>query len=766
MNRLIIASNRLPVTVKQDRGEVIVSSSAGGLATGLRALHQKSGSIWVGWPGDVSRFDANQQAELETKLTELCTVPVYLTPIEITRYYEGFSNGVLWPLFHYLADIVEREAWRNWTTYEAVNRRFAQAIAERYRPGDLVWVHDYQLLLVPRFLRSMIPDARIGLFLHIPFPSSEVFRILPWRTEILEGMLGADVIGFHTYSYLTHFSRAVLHVLRLSVESESLQFDDRHVRLGVFPMGIDVRAFEDLANEERVTSQVASIKGLSRGRKLIVGVDRLDHTKGLPRRMLAIERLFEREPTLRRKIRFVQVVVPSRTRVGAYEQLRRRLDEIVGRINGAYGSVNAVPIHYLYRSVDRAELVALYRAADVMLVTPLRDGMNLVAKEFVASRVDEDGVLVLSEFAGAASELAEALHVNPYDLDRIALTIKDALAMPDEERTARMRALRRRVQDYNVHRWADAFMDRLRFAGNGAAHSGHGVSSAEQLARVAHKLRQAEQLLLLLDYDGTLIPFASTPELAAPDPEILKLLRSLAERPRTSVHVLSGRTRQTLDHWLGDLPIGLHAEHGFWSRDRPGVGWEPITRHPLEWKRKISPLLEQFTEATPGSLIEDKTSGLAWHYRMADPVFGDLHARELNQRLEKVSSELPIDVVSGDKVIEVRAQGINKGVIATRLISRLCEQTLVFAMGDDRTDEDLFAALDSNSYSVHVGPQPSQATYRVSDPTAARTLLATLLEKEGSEFSINTSDSDVLVSFEASINNNRCPVRQYTRENG
>lgn len=740
MNRLIIASNRLPVTVKLDRGEIIVSRSAGGLATGLCSLHQESDSLWVGWPGDVSRFDSNQRAEIQAKLTELRTVPVYLTPAEITRYYEGFSNSVLWPLFHYLADIVEREAWRNWNTYQAVNRRFAEVIAESCRPGSLVWIHDYQLLLVPRLLRAMVPDARVGLFLHIPFPSSEVFRILPWRAEILKGMLGADVIGFHTYSYLTHFSRALLHVLRLDVASESLEFENRLVRLGAFPMGIDARAFAELANEDTVRSQVASIKKLSRGRKLIVGVDRLDHTKGLPRRMLAIERLFEREPTLRKKIRLVQVVVPSRTRVDAYDQLRRRLDEIVGRINGAHGSINAVPIHYLYRSVTRGELVALYRAADVMLVTPLRDGMNLVAKEFVASRVDEDGVLILSEFAGAASEMAEALHVNPYDLDRVALTIKEALTMPNDERAARMRAMRRRVQEFDVHRWANAFIDRLRTV-NDAIHPTHGFSSAEDLAVVAHKLRQAQRLLLLLDYDGTLMPFASTPELAAPDLEVKKLLRNLAMRPRTSVHVLSGRTRQTLDHWLGDLPIGLHAEHGFWSRNHPGGRWEPITEHPLEWKQEISPLLEQFTEATPGSLVEEKTGGFAWHYRMADPIFGEMHARELCHRLEQVSLKLPVEVISGDKAIEIRSQGINKGIIGTRLISSVDESTTILAMGDDRTDEDLFGALDPNGYSVHVGPQPSQATYRVSDPAAARAFLTSILEKWTESTAANKSVS-------------------------
>lgn len=732
MSGAIIASNRLPVTVKLDHGEVVVVRSGGGLATGLNSVHERSDSLWVGWPGDVSRFDADQRSQIEMKLARLRTRPVYLTQGEISRYYEGFSNGVLWPLFHYLTDIVERDAWRTWTTYEAVNRRFAEAIAEHYRSGDKVWVHDYQLLLVPRLLRRLIPDARIGFFLHIPFPSSEVFRILPWRAEILEGMLGADLIGFHTYSYLTHFSRALLHVLRLEVEEERLQFDGRDVRLGVFPMGIDAGEFAKLARGESVNAEVESIKAKSRGRKLLVGVDRLDHTKGLARRMLGIERLFEREPSLSKKIRLIQVVVPSRTRVEAYETLRRKLDEIVGRINGAYGTATSVPIHYLYRAISRAELVALYRAADVMLVTPLRDGMNLVAKEFIASRIDEQGVLILSEFAGAASEMAEALQVNPYDLDRVAQMIKEALTMPDDERRARMRALQRRVRGYDVHRWANTFIDELASSDTGTTQIAESVSSPEEIAGVLRSLRSAHRVLLLLDYDGTLVPFANTPELAAPDADLKKLLRALAERAGTSVHVLSGRTRETLDHWLGDLPIGLHAEHGFWSRLDPTLEWKPLIHTPLEWKQKVSPLLEQFTAATPGSLVEEKTAGLAWHYRMADPDFGEIHARELRRRLEKEISELPIEILLGDKVIEIRAQGINKGLVATRLISTLSEPTIILALGDDRTDEDLFAAIGEGGLSVHVGPGSSRAAYRVANTTAARSLLSGLLQKAAS----------------------------------
>ena len=727
MSRLLIVSNRLPVTVKVERGDFAIARSVGGLATGLRGPHEQSDSLWIGWPGDVTRFDANQRVRIDRKLADLRSVPIHLTQAEITRYYEGFSNGVLWPLFHYSTEKVQGDAWSNWKVYASVNQRFAEVVAEQYRPGDLIWIHDYQLSLVPQLLRRLVPDARIGFFLHIPFPSSEVFRILPWRAQILEGMLGANLIGFHTYSYLTHFSRALLHVLRLEVQAGSLRYGEVDVRLGVFPMGIDAAEFSRMADEEDVLSEVASIREKGGGRKLLVGVDRLDYTKGIVRRMLAVERLFELDPSLRRKVRLVQIVVPSRTKVGSYQQSRSELDEIVGRINGEFATVNSVPIHYLYRAIDQRQLAALYKAADVMLVTPLRDGMNLVAKEFVASRTDEDGVLVLSEFAGAAAELAEALHVNPYDLDSVAQIIKNALTMPQEERRARIRALRHRVQAYDSYRWAETFIEQLKSPGDTGIGPIQSVSSREAIAALIRRLRSAPRLLLLLDYDGTLVPFASTPELAAPDADVKKLLSALSERPGTSVHVLSGRTRETLERWLGSLPIGLHAEHGYWSRLNPSGSWEPLNEKHLEWKPKVIRTLEQFVSATPGSLLEEKSAGFAWHYRMADPDFGALHAGKLVLRLERELDGLPVDVLSGDKVVEIRTQGINKGIIATSLIASLPAAATVLAMGDDQTDEDLFAALQEDGIAVHIGSRTSRAHYRLSNTAAARAFLKSLL---------------------------------------
>ena len=731
MSRLLIISNRLPVTVKLEQGVINVVKSVGGLATGLSGPHDSGESLWFGWPGNISRLNTPQRNYLEKALSALRTVPVYLSQSEINRYYEGFSNGVLWPLFHYQTDMVQHDAWRHWKTYMEVNQRFAEVVADHYRPGDLIWVHDYQLTLLPAMLRRLIPSARIGFFLHIPFPSSEVFRILPWRTQILKGILGADLIGFHTYSYIRHFIRALLIVLDVESEGKIVSYGDRKVNLGVFPMGVDTAKFGRLANEKDVLAKVAEIQQKCRGQKLIVGVDRLDYTKGLPHRMLAMDRLLEREPALREKIRMIQVVVPSRTKVDSYKQYRQTLDELVGRINGAYATVNSVPIHYLYRSVSQTELVALYRSAQLMLVTPLRDGMNLVAKEFIASRTDEDGILILSEFAGAAAELKEAISINPYDIDGMATTIKKALTLPAEERQARMRILRSRVLAHDCYHWSNRFMKTLRKAPRVKTGTFQALSSSDQIKRILEKLRCSNQLLLLMDYDGTLVPLASSPQLAVPDPALKTLLRNLAARHGTEVHIISGRPRQVLETWLGGIPIGLHAEHGYWSRLQPGMIWKQNDHKNSKWKDDVLPILQQFASWTPGSLIEQKSGSLAWHYRMADPELGKIHAQELKQQIELNLNDLSAEMVDSQKVIEIRTKGIHKGMILPSLIEEFHLHGRILAMGDDRADEELFAALPPGSFAIHVGPNQSQAEYRLANPTAARSFLAQLLVRMG-----------------------------------
>jgi len=729
MGRLILVSNRLPVTVRLDDREVSIARSPGGLVTGLRVPHERTGGTWIGWPGDVSQLDGAQQRSLASHLSELRCVPVHLSGEEVASYYDGFSNGVLWPLFHYLLDRIPPSS-QEWDAYRAVNEKFAEVAAHVWRPGDLVWVHDYQLVLVPQLLRARIPSATIGFFLHIPFPVSEVVRTLPWRDQVLEGMLGADLVGFHTFTYRKHFASSVLRILGIPSKGDCVYIDGRQIRLGVFPIGVDARTFVELAEDPDVQRETATIRAEARGEKILLGIDRLDYTKGILPRLLAFERLLEREPHWRAKVRLVQIAVPSRDRVPSYQQFRRQVDELVGRINGAFASVDWVPIHYVHRALDERQVVALYRAADVMLVTPLRDGMNLVAKEFVTCRADEDGVLVLSEFAGAAAEMGEAVQVNPYDVESMAQAYADALTMPEEERRLRMRSLRQRIAARDVHQWAESFLDTLGGIGAGAEAPSVVLTSREDLDAIAARLRSADRLLLLLDYDGTLVPFARAPDLATPDGELRELLRALASKPGARVHVVSGRSRETLDRWLGDLPIALHAEHGFWSRGSPEEPWVAMTNIRATWQAGARRILEQATAVTPGALIETKTASLAWHWRMAEPELGAERAQELWRRLEADLSEEPVELLRGERVIEIRPRGMHKGRVVERVLAALPRPLpTIAAMGDDVTDDDTFRALPPEAITISVGFRPSVARYRVARPRAARALLKSVADR-------------------------------------
>jgi trehalose 6-phosphate synthase/phosphatase len=724
MPRLLIVSNRLPVTVRASASGVEVVPSTGGLATGMRGPHERLGGLWIGWPGDLDGLDDEGRAEAHRQLEAARLVPLQLTADEVARYYEGYSNGVLWPLFHYAIARLPAEIG-DFDAYEAVNARFADAIAEQWQPDDLVWVHDYQLMLVPGMVRERVPEARIGFFLHIPFPSSEIFRILPQRERVLAGLLGADLVGFHAAPFARHFASAVLRIAGARTDIDRIRWQGRDVSLGVFPMGVDASRIGEIASSPEVAALVESHR--AGDALLLVGVDRLDYTKGLTRRLLAYEAFLRQRPELHGRVRLVQVAVPSRENVGAYRELREEVDALVGRIHGQFATPTWTPIHYLHRGLSEAEVVALYRAANAVLVTPLRDGMNLVAKEFVASRVDGDGVLVLSEFAGAAAELSEALQVNPYDVARTADALHRALIMPEEERRTRMAVLRDRVLAYDVHGWARAFVARLERTG-GPAELGERLSPRGDVHAAIERARAAPRLVLLLDYDGTLVPFAPTPDLAVPDGALVELLRRLAGAPGTEVHLVSGRRRDAIDRWLGRLPLSLHAEHGLWSRLR-GAPWVAVEIvGGTAWREPIRAILRDFTGRTPGSLVEEKTAGFTWHYRAADPEFGSAQANELALHLATLLANAPVEILQGDRVLEVRPHGVDKGIVAAQVLRRAAHGTLLLAMGDDRTDEDLFAALPDGSIAIHVGPAPSRAPLRLADVAAARAVLAAIAE--------------------------------------
>ncbi len=460
--RVLIVSNRLPYTLAVDEGRAVLQRTGGGLVTGLRASHEAHDGLWFGWPGALDALGADDARHVRHRFAEERAIPVRVSDDEIESYYEHVSNALLWPVCHDRLDRLPLRM-RGWDVYERVNERFAETIADAWRPGDRIWVHDYHLMRLPALLRERLPSARIGFFLHVPFPSAEIFAALPVHRWLLDGMLGADVIGFHTRRYAECFVETLaelhdVHALECGGEHR-LELDRREIRVAAFPIGVDASSLSRRAASREVSAATLTIRHPAQ--RLVLGVDRLDYTKGIPRRLLAIEQFFRAHPEWRGRVRVVQIAVPSRDGTPAYRDFRDEVEALISRINGELATPDWTPIHYVHRAIDDEMLLALYRAADVMLVTPVRDGMNLVAKEFVACRPDEDGVLVLSRFAGAATELDDALLVNPYDVDDVAATLHRALGLSRGERRSRMARLRARVQANDVHRWSSMFLRAL-----------------------------------------------------------------------------------------------------------------------------------------------------------------------------------------------------------------------------------------------------------------------------------------------------------------
>ncbi|WP_407938823.1 alpha,alpha-trehalose-phosphate synthase (UDP-forming) [Nocardioides sambongensis] len=454
---LVIVANRLPVDRVTGRdGETSWRRSPGGLVSAIEPVMRAGDGVWVGWPGGTEQH-------LEPFEDDgLHLVPMSMTAEDIAEHYEGFSNGTLWPLYH---DVVAKPEFHRewWDAYTRVNRRFAERAAELATEGATVWVHDYQLQLVPQMLRDLRPDLRIGFYLHIPFPPAELFQQLPWRRQILEGLLGADLIGFQLPGAAQNFVRLVRQRVGHKTHRDRVHLPDgREVRAAAFPISIDAAGFEELARSESVAERTAAIReALGNPRKIFLGIDRLDYTKGIHARLRAFGELVRDEHFSVEDAVFVQVAVPSREQVEQYRILRDDIDRLVGRLNGDLGRIGRPAISYLHSSYPREEMAALYRAADIMVVTPYRDGMNLVAKEYVACRIDEDGALVLSEFAGAADELRQAWLVNPYDINGMKAALLDAYRAEPKELSRRMKAMRKQIAQHDVKAWADSFLTSL-----------------------------------------------------------------------------------------------------------------------------------------------------------------------------------------------------------------------------------------------------------------------------------------------------------------
>ena len=596
------------------------------------------------------------------------------------------------------------------------------------QPDDLLWIHDYHLMLLPKLVREKFPEMPIGFFLHIPFPSWEIFRMLPraWREEIIEGLLGSSLIGFHTHDYVRYFLTSVLRTAGYEHQLGSLALRDRVVKVETFPMGVEFDRFAEAAASRETESQVAELRQKCAGQKVIFSVDRLDYTKGLINRLRGYELFLQNNPQWHGKVVFVVSVAPSRIGVESYQAMKQELEQTVGRIIGDFGNVHWTPLVYQFRLLTFEEIVPLYRGCDVALITPLRDGMNLVAKEFIASRPDQAGVLILSEMAGAAKEMGEALIINPFHHEDFAQALELALTMPVEEQVRRNKLLQERLRRYDVNRWADDFIQAMIAAQKTEAARRARVLTGKVQAALIQQYRAAARRALLLDYDGTLVPFATAPGLARPDEELLNLLATLGADPANEVVVVSGRSRRDLEEWFGRLPVALVAEHGVWLRHK-GAEWRMLKTITTEWKERVRPILQLYVDRLPGALLEEKEFSLAWHYRRADPEQGPLRAKELLDDLAGYTRNIDVQVLEGNKVIEIRNTGVNKGTAAMEWLTGHPPE-FILSIGDDWTDEDLFRALPPTAYSVRVGLATTAARYYLSNHTVVRRVLRELSE--------------------------------------
>jgi len=724
MNRMLLVANRLPISITKRLRELRFTPSPGGLATSLSSLSQSYQCHLVGWPGIASeKLTDEDKAKISEKLSAEKYSPIFLSQKQVEQYYLGFSNRTIWPLFHYqpLNAVYEN---RFWQTYKQVNQTFSEEVINIAKPGDCIWIHDYQLMLLPRLIRQQPVDAKIGFFLHIPFPSFELFRLLPWREEILNGLLGADVIGFHTYDYVRHFITSASRILGLEQTLGKLRVGNRIVKVDAFPMGIDYEKYSQAVNDTDVQNEVRKILQKVGSRKIVISIDRLDYTKGIIQRLEAFDLFLSQNPEYKGKVTLIMVAVPSRTGLEDYRMMRNRLEQLVGRVNGEHGTIGWVPVWYLYRFVPFKSLVALYKIADVALVTPLRDGMNLIAKEFLATKGDGKGVLILSEMTGAASELGEALIVNANNKAAIIRAIKDALEMPTDEQVERNRLMQERLSRYNVSRWSKDFLHALSDVSKAQKELSVRKLTESTRKNLISDYRKAHSRLFLLDYDGTLVGFADRPEKAGPDVETTSLLQSLSSDTKNHVVVTSGRDKATLTKWLGNANITLIAEHGAWTKQK-GRDWQCVEPLKNDWKDTIRPVLELYADRTPGSFVEEKDFSLVWHYRKAIAELAYVRTQELKGTLLNLTANLNVGVFEGSKILEIRNLGLNKGR-ATEFWLAKKNWDFIIAAGDDYTDEEMFAVLPKEAYSIKVGFSISKARFNVDTVHEIRLLLKEL----------------------------------------
>ncbi|CAG8479648.1 5800_t:CDS:10 [Acaulospora colombiana] len=696
--RLLVVSNRLPVTITKTNDEYAFRMSSGGLVSALSGLKKMMTFTWIGWPG--LHIPEEERKVVTEKLKEHSCLPVFVNDDLADRHYNGFSNSILWPLFHYHPGEITFNQ-EDWDAYESVNGLFADAINNIVQDGDLVWIQDYHLMLLPSMLRERIgdnkQDVKIGFFLHTPFPSSEIYR------EVLIGVLSSDLIGFHTYDYARHFLSSCTRILGLSTMPNSADYEGRHVHVGTFPIGIDPEKFIEGLNQSKIQERIKALEEEFKDVKLIVGVDRLDYIKGVPHKIHAFEVFLSEHPEWVGKVVLVQVAVPSRQDVEEYQNVRNLVNELVGRTNGKFGTVEFVPIHFIHRSVSFDELVALYAVSDVCLVSSTRDGMNLVSYEYVSCQQKKNGVLILSEFAGAAQSLNGSLIVNPWNAEELSNAIYEAVNMPISLRKSNHQKLYRYVNKYTAANWGTSFVNELKE---------YGVREKLrhlEFRKTVESAKSAKKRVILLDYDGTLTSTGTMPEFANPSSNILRILK----HPQC----LQGQVDPT-KHGISDGRIIIDETDG-WYRLVEQV--DPA------WKEKILPLFSHYTERTPGSFIEEKEINITWHYQGADSEFGNWQASELQVNLEKLLCHIPLSA------LEVRPVTVDKSTAVRAIIKDLRQSEddvdFVLCIGDSKSDEPVFSILKElmpDCYTSTVGKKQTEAKYYLENNPKTRSEIESL----------------------------------------
>ncbi|HEY1045830.1 MAG TPA: bifunctional alpha,alpha-trehalose-phosphate synthase (UDP-forming)/trehalose-phosphatase [Bacteroidia bacterium] len=705
--RIINISYRLPISFKKKGDKIELKTTDGGLATAISSLKSEDNELlWTG-VADFSRSDyenGKSQAKEVYKIK-----PIFIEKSLNNGFYKGFSNAVIWPLFHYFPSFVEFND-DHFQNYIDANQQISDQIATFGKEDDVYWIHDYQLIPLAGMLRKVFPNAKIGFFLHIPFPSFELIRLIPKyaRNYLLNGFLGADLIGFHTHEYAIHFLNSIQMSEGIRHKQYELRFKHRNIKIGVFPISIDFEKFNSSFDNDIVIKQREELKELNKGKKTIFSVDRLDYTKGIVYRLKGYKKFLELHPEWRGQIVFQLVAVPSRTDIFRYIERKQMIELLISEINGVYGSMSWTPIVYQYSQLKYHEMLGLYTNCDIALISPLRDGMNLVSKEFVASRKDLNGVLLLSDLTGAAKELTDALLFNPLDENEIAEKIHQALIMEPEEQQLRMSRMQKQIKQFDIHFWGKSFIQQL--ISSTFHHNQPKKLDFQERNKLLNSYQNAQKRLILLDYDGTLTGFKSNPEMAIPESEILEIINGLTKQKGNQVAIVSGRKKETLDEWFGKLPVVLIAEHGAYVKRSH---WKACITGKPQWMDGVKEILNVYAESCEGSFIEEKSFSIGWHYRNCREEIGFAQSRDLLKTLDRYLTDCNATIVDGNKIVEIKPIQFNKGQTVLMAFD-ISEFDFILAIGDDKTDEDMFDALNPyGAFSIKVGKSSSNALYRL-----------------------------------------------------